>query len=170
MASKSSRQFEDQANAIGDYLGQLFVRSIRAGMLRGLASAVATTKHDSSQAGMHWMIAGVDSKTSRPWSRKYGRLQYIKGQAPVGLRGSGGAQQAAVQKFVLDRELTEVLDKLVSGRRPEFKLYFYNAVGEVDRYAKNAQIDAAGFAAVIETIRYAEAQFTAANTRKVPLR
>lgn len=161
--------FEKQAVALGDYLSQLFVRSIRAAILRGLDAATSITKHDSSQAAMHWMVAGIDRKTSRPMQRKYGKLQYIKGKAPVGLRGAGGAQAAEVQKYVHQRELTDVINKLVAGRRPDFQLYFYNAVGEVSRYSENANIDKAGLAAVVETIRYAEAQFAAANTRKVRL-
>ncbi len=165
-----NRQFEDQAIAIGNYLSQLFVRSIRAAALRGLEAAVATTKHDSSQAAMHWMIAGMDAKTSRPWQRKFGKLQYVKGQAPVGVRGAMGAQRDAVMKAVKDRELTEVLEKLVAGRKPQFQLYFYNAVGDVEAYSDRALIDRAGLAAIAETVRYAEAQFTAANTRKVALK
>lgn len=161
--------FEDQGRALGDYLSQLFVRSIRAGLLRGLDAAVAATRQDSSQAAMHWMIAGIDASTSRPWSRRFGKLQYVKGQAPVGIRGSMGAAAEAVQAFVHQRELNDVLNKLVAGRKPEFNLFLYNAVGEVNRYSENAAIDKAGFAGAVEVVRYAEAQFAAANTRKVKL-
>lgn len=169
------KQFTKEMSKLGDYLNQLFNRSIQAGLLRGLDTAVAETKHDSSQAAAHWMLAGADGRSSRPWQRKLGKLTYLRGTAvrapiaPVGYRGDSGSHTSETIKFVHQRELNEVIKQLVAGRRPEFRFYLYNAVGEVDAYAIRARIDAAGNSGIDAVVRYAEAQFNAMNTRKMPL-
>lgn len=169
------KMFTKEMAKLDEYLRSMFNRSIRAGLLRGLDTAVAETKQDSSQAAAHWMLAGADGRTSRPWQRKLGKLQYLRGTsvrapiAPVGYRGDGGSNADAVLKFVHQRELNEVIKQLVAGRRPEFKFYLYNAVGDVDAYAIRARIDDAGNAGIQAVVDYAEAQFNAMNTRKIPL-
>lgn len=170
-----ANEFRKQAEELNEYLSQLFSRSIQSGLLKGLEAAVRATVQDSGQAATHWMIAGADAKSSRPWQRRLGKLTYLRGTpqrapiAPVGYRGDAGRNEEAVVKFVRARELEEVLKKLVAGRRPEFRFFFYNAVADVNNYRENANILAAGQEAIDATLRYAEAQMTAANTRKIPL-
>ncbi len=169
------KKFTKEAAKLDEYLRNLFNRSITAGLLRGLDTAVAETKQDSSQAATHWMLAGADGRSSRPWQRKLGKLTYLRGTktrapiAPVGYRGDGGKHAAEVLKFVHQRELSEVIKQLVAGRRPEFRFYLYNAVGDVDAYAIRARIDEAGNRGIDAIVDYAEKQFNAANTRKIPL-
>jgi len=170
-----STQFQDQMQAMSDSLSQLFVRSIKTAMIRGLDVAVEETKQDSSNAAAHWMIAGTDSSTSRPWSRKLGKIQDMRGTStraplyPVGYRRDQRGSSPETVKFVHQRELAEVLNKLVAGRSPEFKFYFYNAVGDNPEYAGNANLEAAGTAAAARVVEEANKLITAGNTRKVTL-
>ena len=170
-----ANEFKKQAEELNEYVAKLFSRAIQTGLLKGLEAAVRATVQDSGQAATHWMLAGANGSTSRPWQRKLSKLTYLRGTksrapvAPVGYRGDGGAHENEVVKFVRARELEEVLKKLISGRTPEFKFFFYNAVADVNNYRQNANILAAGQEAIDATLRYAEAQIAAANTRKVPL-
>jgi len=167
----SSKKFTAQANQMADFVGQLFNRAIRSALLEGLEAAVKATKHDSSNAAAHWMLAGEGK--SRPWQRKLGKVRDLRGTKagrapvhPVGYRRDGGVNLPATVRFVRERELKEVLDDLVSGRRPEFKFYFYNAVGGEDEYSANARIEAAGAEAVNRTLAAAARRIIAGNTRQ----
>lgn len=172
------KKFSGQAKQLSDALGEVFNRALRASLLDGLATAVEMTKHDSSNAAAHWMLAG---SRSRPSARRLGRLKDLRGTLgirstarapvfPVGYRDDGGIHKAETLRFVRERELKEVIDKLVSGRNPEFKFYFYNAAGDEAQYSYNANIQAAGEAAVQATIESAARRIAAGNARKVPLR
>lgn len=173
MARFSSQTGAAEAKKVSDYLSQVFSRSIRAALIKGLEAATRATYQDSSQAAAHWMLAG---SKSRPVARKLGKLTYLRGSpnkapiAPVGYRGDRGAHAEATVKFVSVRELKAVVEKLVAGRSPEFRFYLYNAVGDVERYSANAHIDAAGEEGVRVIIAEAERQIQRENTRKIPLR
>lgn len=171
------KKFEGQADRISDYLGQLLSRSIRRALLRGLETAVKETHHDSSNAAAHWMIGGRGTK---PGNRRLGKVKDMRGTLgvrgerraptpPVGYQGDEGQNETETLRFVRERELKEVLDKLISGRNPEFRFYFYNAVGGTSAYNHSANIQDAGAAAVAATIKHAEDQIAAGNKRKVSL-
>ncbi|MBU0860281.1 MAG: hypothetical protein KJ667_10125, partial [Alphaproteobacteria bacterium] len=109
------KRFSGQANQLADAVGQLFNRAIRSALLEGLEMAIRSTKHDSSNAAAHWMLAG-ESK-SRPWQRRLGKIRDLRGTkggrapvAPVGFRRDGGKNLPATVRFVRERELKEVLD------------------------------------------------------------
>lgn len=166
-----SKKFTTQANQMADFVGQLFNRAIRSALLEGLEAAVRATKHDSSNAAAHWMLAGEGK--SRPWQRRMGKVRDLRGTRsgraptpPVGYRRDEGANLPATVRFVRERELKEVLEDLVAGRRPEFRFYFYNAVGGEDEYAGNAAIEDAGAEAVKRTIAAASRRIIAGNTRQ----
>ena len=169
------KKFQAEGERLGQYVGQLFNRAIRSALLEGLQAAVKSTKHDSSNAAAHWMLAGADGGKSRPWQRRLGTIQDMRGTKsrsptpPVGYKGDGGSNSAETVRFVRERELKEVLDKLVKGHNPEFRFYFYNAVGGDDKYSANASIETAGGEAVNRTLLAAARRIIAGNTRKVPL-
>lgn len=150
-------KFSDQTTSLSLDLGTLFSRAIRRALLAGLVMAVHTTKHDSSNAAAHWLISAKGR--SRPGARSWGKLRDLRGTStrpatpPVGKRRSYGAQQIATEKFVRDRELREVVDKLVAGRSPETVFFFYNAIEPSSDYGQNAEIGAAASAAVEEVQR-----------------
>lgn len=150
-------KFADQATSLSLDLGAVFSRSIRRALLAGLNMAVQRTHHDSSNAAAHWLIAGKTK--SRPSSRKWGKLRDLRatstrpGTPPVGKRRSYGINQIAAQRFVRDRELKDVVDKLVAGRNPETIFYFYNAIDPTSEYGQNADIGSAASAAVEEVQR-----------------
>lgn len=151
-------------------LNALFSRSIRRALLAGLTIAVQTTKHDSSNAAAHWLIAAKGK--SRPGARTWGKLRDLRGTAkksataPVGKRRDAGKNAALTQRFVRDRELREVIEKMVAGRTPETVFYFYNAVPVDSEYERNANIDDAGRAAVQEVQRQFTNAIEAGNVRK----
>lgn len=166
-------KFAKQTAQFSVGLGELFNRSIRQALLAGLSMAVASTKHDSSNAAVHWLIAAKSK--SRPGARRYGKLRDLRatsdkpGVPPVGKRRSFGAQEAAAYRFVRERELKEVIDKLVIGRRPVVDFYFYTAIEEGSEYYNNAEIEKAGKAAVGETARIYQNRIAAGQARKNPL-
>lgn len=165
-------EFAKQAAKFNIDLGALFNRAIRVALLSGLAMAVRTTNHDSSNAAVHWMIASV--RRSRPESRKFGKLRDLRQTAresnpPVGSRRSYGKNRALTERFVRDREIKDVLDKMVVGRKPESIFYFFNALDPNWRYGVNANIDAAGRAALEEVKRVYDRRIAAGNSRKNPL-
>lgn len=169
--------FTKEADQFNEALGQLFNRAIRSALLAGLLAATKFTRHDSSNAAVHWMLAGADGRKSRPWQRKLGRIQDLRGTKgvrgparepvpPVGYRDDEGKNASAASAFVRDRETQEVLDRLVVGRSAETRFYFYSAVGEDEEYAENAQISEAGEAAVARTLEVAERHIAAGNVRR----
>lgn len=166
-------KFSKQAEQFNLDLGLLFSRSIRMALLAGLVMAVRTTKHDSSNAAAHWLLAARSSR-SRPGQRKWGKLRDLRERAgisnpPVGKRDSKGKNAALTERFVRDRELKEVLDKLVSGRRPETVFYFFNAIPADWHYGENANIEEAGAAAMAEVRRVFDMRIAAGQARKKPL-
>lgn len=163
-------KFSDQTSTLSLDLSALFSRSIRRALLAGLGMAVHTTKHDSSNAAAHWLIAAKGR--SRPGSRTWGKLRDLRGTGsrpatpPVGKRRSYGANQVATERFVRDRELREVVEKLVAGRSPETIFYFYNAIEPDSEYGKNAEISAAAAYAVQEVTRQFNNAIQSGQVRK----
>jgi hypothetical protein len=151
-------------------IGALYSRSIRRALLAGLAVAIQTTKHDSSNAAAHWLIAAKGK--SRPASRTWGKLRDLRGTRerpavePVGKRRDKGKNAKLAERFVRDRELREVVEKLVSGRTPETVFYFFNAVETGTEYERNAHIEAAGMAATQEVARQFQNAMSTGNVRK----
>lgn len=129
-------------------LEKLYVRAIRRALLAGLEAAIANSVHDSSNAGVHWML--VAKTRSRPASRKFGKLRDLRqtnkrnATPPVGRRGSAGSQKSATIAFVRDKEIREVIEKFVTGRSPETKFALYNAIDPESEYGINAAIGDAG--------------------------
>lgn len=166
-------KFSKAAEQFNIDLGELFNRAIRMALLAGLAMAVRTTKHDSSNAAVHWLVAARGK--SRPGGRKYGRIRDLRGTTtrpsvhPVGKRRDGGKNAALAERFVRNRELREVIEKLVAGRRPETVFYFYHALEPGEEYAENANIEDAGKAALAETLRVMQNRIAAGQARKNPI-
>lgn len=163
-------KFARLANQVSVDVGALFNRAIRQALLAGLTMAVSTTKQDSSNAAVHWMIAAEGR--SRPASRKFGRLRDLRESAtrpanpPVGKRGDMGKNAAMTLRFVRDKELREVVEKLVAGRDPSTVFYFFNALDPNWRYGENANIDGAAKSAVQEVKRIFENRMAAGQVRK----
>lgn len=163
-------KFANMADQVNLDLGALFSRSIRRALLAGLVIAVQMTKHDSSNAAAHWLIAARGR--SRPAGRTWGRLRDLRGTAtkastnPVGKRRDHGKNAALAQRFVRDRELREVVEKLVAGRSPETVFYFYNAIEPDSDYGQNANIQEAADAARQEVTRQFENAMAAGQVRK----
>lgn len=165
-------KFSDLADATVLDIGALFNRSIRAALVAGLVTAVRATRHDSSNAAAHWMVAADNGNKSRPWLRKTGKINDFRGTrgargeepprapvAPVGYRRDNGKNFAATVRFVRERELKDVIQRLVQGRHPEAKFYFYHPLAEgmqsedseiedLDLYKERAKIQEAGESAV----------------------
>lgn len=163
-------KFSSMAGQVNLDLAALFSRAIRRALLAGLVIAVQTTVHDSSNAAAHWLIAARGR--SRPGSRTWGRLRDLRGTAkkaatsPVGRRRDHGKNAALTQRFVRDRELREVVEKLVAGRSPETVFYFYNAIEPDSLYGNNANIQQAAQAAREEVNRQFENAMAAGQVRK----
>lgn len=164
------RKFARMADQVSLDIGALFNRAIRQALMAGLVMAVQNTKQDSSNAAVHWMIAAEGR--SRPTTRRFGRLRDLRETAskpatpPVGKRGDGGRNAAMTQRFVRDKELREVIEKMVAGRDPAKVFYFFNALDPNWRYGENANIAAAGKSAVEEVRRIFENRMAAGQVRK----
>lgn len=165
-------KFKKLTDTMAMDISALFNRAIRQALIAGVAMAVARTKQDSSNAAAHWMLASKTGKTARPESRRFGKLRDLRGNKsragvhPVGRRGDGGVNSGTVIKYVREKELREVVDRLITGRDPETVFYLFNAVGAVNRYSANAEIAAAGEAAMQEIKRIFEMRVAAGNVRK----
>jgi hypothetical protein len=163
-------KFAKQANELSVDLGALFSRAIRQAVMAGLVMALQVTKHDSSNAAVHWQVAAKGR--SRPASRRYGQLRDLRetstrpGVPPVGRRRDAGKNAKLAERFVRDKELREVVEKLVAGRSPETVFYFFNAIDPGSEYGHNANIEDAGRAAVEEVRRIFENRMAAGQVRK----
>lgn len=163
-------KFTKATNQFNIDLGALFNRAIRMALMAGLAMAVRGTKHDSSNAAVHWLLAARGR--SRPAARKYGQLRDLRETSvrpavfPVGRRRDAGKNAKLAERFVRERELRDVIEKMVAGRTPESIFYFYNAVEGDPEYADNASIEAAGAMAINETIRVMQLRIAAGQARK----
>lgn len=166
-------KFAKAADRFSTDLGELFNRGIRQGLLAGLSEALRETVHDSSNAAVHWQLAAKGR--SRPASRRFGQLRDLRGNKsrpgipPVGRRGDNGINAGATERFVREREIRDVIEKMVAGRRPATVFYFHHPLQPGWRYAENANIEAAGQAAVARTIQVIQNRIAAGQARKNPL-
>ena len=180
-------KFKQQAEAYSINLSQLFTRSIRASLVAGITAATKETAQDSSNAAAHWLlaVAGAGKRSLGPW----GRLRDLRGRRarkggkngkggkrakkptyPVGYREDKGKNRGATLEFVRERALKDVIDSMVTGRRPASKFFLYNAAGGNEQYEINAGIDAAGKEGLLAVERVLARQVAAGRTRKVPLK
>ena len=170
MTASKGGKFKRQADLYGFDLKELFNRAIRQALIAGLEAAVKGTKQDSSNAAAHWLLAS--SKSSRPSSRKFGKLRDLRGTKlkaptkPVGYKGDAGKNASNTLKFVRDKEIKEVVDKLVSGRDPDTMFYLYNAIVDGTAYGTNANIDEAAQQGLAAIKRIFENRVAAGNVRK----
>lgn len=183
-------KFAALADATVMDISALFNRSIRAALVAGLVTAIRTTRHDSSNAAVHWMVASDNGNRSRPWARKTGKINDFRGTkggrgeegprapvAPVGYRRDNGKNFTATLRFVRERELKEVINRLVQGRHPEGRFYFYHPLAEgmqsedsgiddLDLYQERAKIQEAGESAVAAVGQVFQRNILAGNVRK----
>lgn len=181
-------KFSDMADLVVLDVSQLLNRSMRAAILTGLVTAVRSTTHDSSNAAAHWMVASDDGRKSRPWQRKTGKINDFRGTkgargeegaraptAPVGYRRDGGKNRGRTVTFVRERELREVISKIISGRKPDGRFYFYHplaaqdsseVVEDLEKYKEAAGIEDAGNSAVEAASQAFARHFAAGNVRK----
>ena len=170
---------EAKANALG--MEAFFNRSVQKALKAGIEAAVKTTTHDSSNAAAHWQVAGANGARSRPRQRGFGVFKDRRGtttrapQLPIGYRGDEGSVSGAVLKYVVTKEQGEVIEKLASGRFPETRFYFYHAAfdgkaefgeSDLERHKDNANLQAAGEAAVEAAFDVLAREFAAGRIRK----
>lgn len=166
-------KFAKAADKFSVDLGELFNRGIRQALLAGLSEVQRQTKQDSSNAAVHWQLAAKGR--SRPASRRFGKLRDLRGNKsrpgvpPVGRRGDNGINAGATERFVREREIKEVIEKLVAGRRPATVFYFHHPLQPGWRYFENAHIETAGQAALARTIQVLQNRIAAGQARKNPL-
>lgn len=166
-------KFAKEASRFNLDLGALFNRSIRAALLAGLEVAVKSTYHDSSNAAVHWAILAVGSRIGR--GRKIGRINDFRGTnsrspvLPVGYRDDAGENAVVTLRYVRDRELREVVDRLVAGRHPSTKFFFNHPLETDSVYAARADIEQAGQSALAATEKVFLARIAAGQSRKNPL-
>lgn len=165
-------KFSKQAAKFEVDLGALFNRAIRQALLAGLAMAISNTKQDSSNAAAHWTIKakGQARSSGRAWTklRDLRQTNSRKKTPPVGHRRDGGINASAALSIVRERELKDVIDKFVAGRKPSTVFSFFNPIEEGSEYGKNLDgtLSAAGNAAVEEVHRIFQNRIAAGQARK----
>ena len=173
--ARSPRRYEMYGAQFVESMKYQFVEAVRLAVRDALAIAIRNTVHDSSQAAFHWQV-GIQG-TTHPKDRFPGRggLQDMRGISPVGKRGDKGSNANLVEADVVDRELTGVIQKYLKGGSFPTKIFLYNTVGGLDTapeagdrksYAQNAQITAAGQAALDYALRSFQINFAMGNVRK----
>lgn len=165
-------KFTEQAKKFEVDLGQLFNRAIRAALIKGLEVAVSQTFQDSSNAAAHWTIKakGKARTGGRAW-QKLRDLRQTKGRKrtpPVGRRRALGIHREEAVTVVRGRELRDVIDKFVAGRKPAVDFSFYIPIDENSNYAKNLKgtLNTAGQAAVDRALDVLNRRIEAGMTRK----
>lgn len=180
--------FSDYTENLSVDLDSLFNRSIKAAMTAGIVAAVKETKHDSSNAAVHWLVGVEGAKRSSmgPFNRlrdlrgRLGRLRASRGKAgglkrggarapkipQVGYRGDKGRHSGAALSLVRSRAKEEVLERIVRGRNAPGEFFFFNAAGLREDYSDNANLEMAGMAAVNAAIAVATRYVTAGMVRK----
>lgn len=181
-------KFREQADQMNFTLSMLHNSAIKKAMTAGVQAAGLATRHDSSNAAVHWVAVPDGAKPRPPWRTMrdlrahIGRGKKRVGRKPakiaaVGHKGSNHdvnvAGRTKAMKYLVARERREVLDKVVVGRLdPVRKFYFYNSIesgvfgkkgeeGAYDDYSDNAQLEDAGNAAVSAALDAAEKAFIA---------
>lgn len=152
-----SRRIFKEAERFNELLENLVVEAIRVGVTEGFEEAVHRTHQDSSNAAAHWMV-GITGK-SIPRNRKYGHVRDDRntGNALIGKRGEDRSNSrpglaTQVADAIVQREMATVIAKYIRGHKPATKIYFYNAVMDIDPYQKRAGIEEAGKAGVERAI------------------
>lgn len=167
-----SGKFSKQAVKFEVDLGALFNRAIRQALLAGLAMAISNTKQDSSNAAAHWTIKarGQTRGGGRAWTklRDLRQTNTRKKTPPVGRRRDAGINAMATLSVVRDRELKDVIDKFVAGRKPSTVFSFFSPIDESSDYGKNlgGTLSEAGNAAVEEVHRIFQNRIAAGQARK----
>lgn len=157
-------KFALQAQRIQLDVDRLTNRALRMSLREAVRVAVANTKHDSSNAAVHWMIA--EGSASRPGSRSYGTVkdlrETLKGgklHPLVGNRRDAGSNRGEAIRGVVEREDAEVIRRYVRGRKRSNNFYLYHGlpskanVLEPEAYANRARIASAGRAAGVAARR-----------------
>lgn len=173
-------KFSSEAKEVVLGMEAFFNRSVQKALKAGIEAAVKATHHDSSNAAAHWQVAGANGARSRPWQRGFGVFKDRRGtstrspQPPVGYRRSNGAFANATLRYVSEKEKSEVIQKLASGRTPETKFYFYHPAfdgkseieAELEAYKERAKLEDAGKAAVEAAFDVLAREFAAGRLRK----
>ena len=164
-----SNKFQMQGALIADEMKFLAIAAIRESVSTGLKKAVFSTFNDSSNAATHWQVGftGASGGGRRPAATKLGKgpLDFRprkQGGGPkhsldgsekhVTYRGSNRiVTPPAVLAAVLEREINSAISKL-SGSSAPTSIYFFNSVGNVGPYARHANLERAGHAAIAETL------------------
>lgn len=156
-------------------LTELTNKAIKDALKAGLETAVLATHQDSSNAAAHWIIVPIGERPRSPWftardlraggnakRRKVIKHRLFKKDSE-GVVGSVGEDRTyskpemtkKVASYVKEREVREVLDRVLVGRKTAVRKYMlYNAIlennlgktidGNSEAYARNANLTEAG--------------------------
>lgn len=175
-------KFRNQMREFSADISQLLNRNMQRALRAGIAEAVRKTRHDSSNAAYHWMVVPDGPAPRRAYTsiRDLRQTKGVRGpqrrrSGTVGLRGAGGANKGATIGHVRRREDEVVIRRAISGRKPPGKFHFYHALlsmksamptGDLEQYRKNADIEAAGEAAVAATLEAFKRYMAQGKVRK----
>lgn len=156
-------------------LTELTNKAIKDALKAGMETAVLATHQDSSNAAAHWIIVPIGERPRSPWftardlraggnakRRKVIKHRLFK-KAGDGVVGAVGEDRTyskpemtkKVASYVKEREVREVLDRVLVGRKTAVRKYMlYNAIqennlgktidGNSEAYIRNANLDKAG--------------------------
>lgn len=167
-------KFSIAAADVNSTIKRVYVAALRQGLADGFEEVVHTTKQDSSNTVVHWMLGATDgsnaagrvmAKPTDLRATKHGGSKHPW----VGRRGEhrdGTGVAIATADQVHAREVKIAIDKYAKGNMPATDFYFYNVFLQYPKHSAHAHLEAAGAAGLRRAVASFEREISLGNELK----
>lgn len=174
----AGNKFELMAADVNNTIKRVYVGALRQGLADGFEEVVHSTKQDSSNTVVHWMMGATDGSNAK--ARKLASDKDLRGTKTtpsehpwVGRRGEhrqGTGVAIATADQVLAREVKIAIDRYARGQIPATDFYFYNVYLQYPNQSGRAKLEEAGQAGLRRAVASFERAIANGQERVRPLK
>lgn len=172
------KKFSIAAADVNNTIKRVYVAALRQGLADGFEEVVHTTRQDSSNSVVHWMLGATDGSNAagramaKPTDLRGGKHPWVGPRMGPG-RGRSDASPGvaiAVADQVLAREVKIAIDKYARGQVPATDFYFFNVFLQYPNQSTRAHLEEAGQAGLRRAVASFEHAISSGNERVRPLK
>lgn len=166
-------KFELMAADINNTIKRVYVGALRQGLADGFEEVVHSTKQDSSNTVVHWMLGATDGSNAagramaKPTDLRPHKHPWVGAR---GDRRSGTGEAIATADQVLAREVKIAIDRYARGQVPATNFYFYNVFLQYPNQSGRAGLEEAGQAGLKRAVASFERAISNGQERVRPLK